>query len=101
MIIQKSIRDVFSLTVTEALWKKTPAKALKADGIALQIIDGEDAFLIDFHVTKGFAFRTTMILQYLDLARKTGGKEHVRKSFLVTKLMLDYPDLLKYVMENR
>ena len=46
-VIQKSIREGFGLTVTEALWKARPTIAGRAGGIVAQIRDGETGWLVD------------------------------------------------------
>lgn len=103
VIIQKSIREGFGLTVTEALWKGTPVVASNVGGIPIQITDGENGFLVEPRDTKGFADRIIEILQHPDLAKEMGGKarEKVRRNFLITRLLLDYLDLLKDVLDNR
>ncbi|MDY7030622.1 MAG: glycosyltransferase [Thermodesulfobacteriota bacterium] len=103
VVIQKSTREGFGLTVTEALWKGTPVVASNVGGIPLQITDGENGFLLDPDDTKGFANAIVEILKDRDLANDMGkkGKEHVRKKFLITRLLLDYMDLLKYILENQ
>ncbi|MEA3432812.1 MAG: glycosyltransferase [candidate division WOR-3 bacterium] len=101
VIIQKSIREGFGLTVTEALWKGKPVAASNVGGIPLQIKDDESGFLLEPNDTKGFADRIVRILQNPDMAEEMGrkGKEIVRKNFLLTRLLLDYLDLLKDMME--
>lgn len=96
VIIQKSIKEGFGLVVTEALWKGTPVVASNVGGIPLQIIDGENGFLLDPHDNQGFADRIITILHDPDLSREMGkrGREHVRKNFLITRLLMDYLDLL-------
>ncbi len=101
VIIQKSIKEGFGLTVTEALWKGTPVVASNVGGISLQIKDGENGFLVDPYDTRGFADRIISILQNPEIAEKTGkaGKEVVRRNFLITKLLSDYLDLLNDLIE--
>jgi trehalose synthase len=101
VIIQKSIREGFGLTVTEALWKGTPVVASNIGGIPLQIKYGENGFLVEPHDTEGFADRVIQILQNPDLAEEMGkkGKEVVRKNFLITRLLSDYLDLLNDIIE--
>lgn len=96
VIIQKSIKEGFGLVVAEALWKGTPVVASNVGGIPLQIMDGENGFLVDPHDNQGFADRIIRILQDPDLSKEMGrkGKEHVRKNFLITRLLMDYLDLL-------
>lgn len=100
VIIQKSIKEGFGLTVTEALWKETPVVASNVGGIPLQISDGENGFLIDVIDKKGFAERVIDILQHPDLAKEIGkkGKEKVCNKFLITRLLSDYLDLLTEVL---
>ena len=101
VIIQKSVREGFGLTVTEALWKGKPVAASDVGGIPLQIKDGENGFLLEPDDIKGFSNRIIEILQNPGLAEEMGrkGKEIVRKNFLITRLLSDYLDLLKDIME--
>ena len=100
VIIQKSIREGFGLTVTEALWKGTPVVASNIGGIKLQIKDGINGFLLDPHDIDGFAKRVIQILKDKELAARIGskGKESVRKNFLITRLLIQYLDLLREVL---
>ncbi|MBN1899992.1 glycosyltransferase [Candidatus Sumerlaeota bacterium] len=101
VIIQKSIKEGFGLTVTEALWKETPVVASNVGGIPLQIKDGENGFLLEPNDERGFANRIVEILENPDMARELGkkGKEYVRKNFLITRLLMDYLDLLREVLQ--
>ncbi len=96
VIIQKSIKEGFGLTVTEALWKGKPVVASNVGGITLQIKDGENGFLVAPYDVKGFAERIIKILQNPELAEEMGkkGKETVRENFLITRLLSDYLELL-------
>jgi len=96
VIIQKSIREGFGLTVTEALWKGKPVVASNIGGIPLQIKDGESGFLVEPHDVEGFADRIVHILRNPSLAEKLGknGKENIKEKFLITRLLSDYLDLL-------
>ncbi len=95
VIIQKSLREGFGLTVTEALWKERPVIASDVGGISLQIQDGENGYLLDPCDTEGFAERTVECLKYPSLAEELGkkGKETVREKFLITRILTDYLDL--------
>ncbi|GAH66156.1 unnamed protein product, partial [marine sediment metagenome] len=99
VIIQKSLKEGFGLTVTEALWKGKPVVASNVGGIPLQIADGENGFLVEPYDTKGFADRIIKILQNPRLAEEMGkkSKEIVRNNFLITRLLLDYLDLLNEI----
>lgn len=96
VIIQKSIREGFGLTVTEALWKETPVVASNVGGIPLQITNGENGFLLESDDKDGFADKIVELLKNPRLAKEMGrkGKETVRGKFLVTRILLDYLDLL-------
>lgn len=95
VVIQKSIREGFGLTVTEALWKGTPVVGSDVGGISLQL-SRENGFLHDPFDIDGFAETTVDILKNPELAREAGenGRECVRKNFLITRLLLDYVDML-------
>jgi len=101
VVIQKSIREGFGLTVAEALWKQTPVVASNIGGIPLQIIDGENGFLLEPFDTRGYAERIVQILTDPALEQKMGkkGKEHVRKNFLITRLLSDYLTVLNHVIK--
>ncbi len=96
VVIQKSIREGFGLTVTEALWKETPVLASNVGGIPLQMVDGETGYLIDPYDTKTGAERIVSLLQHPDEAKRMGtaGKELVRKKFLITRHLYDDLKLL-------
>ncbi|MBN2199155.1 MAG: glycosyltransferase [Candidatus Aminicenantes bacterium] len=102
VIIQKSLKEGFGLTVTEALWKAKPVVASNAGGIPLQIQDGVSGFLLDAKDEDGFADRIVRILENKDLGRRLGaaGREIVRKNYLITRLLSDYMDLLADVMKK-
>jgi len=101
VIVQKSIREGFGLTITEALWKKKPVVASNIGGIPIQVKDGENGFLVEPDDTKGFADRIIQILQNPKLAEQMGkkGKEVVRKNFLITRLLSDYLDLFNDIIK--
>jgi trehalose synthase len=96
VIIQKSLREGFGLTVTEALWKGQPVVASNVGGIALQIADGKSGFLVDPYDNSTFAERVIQLLDDEALAKSLGraGKEHVREHYLITRLLKDWLDLL-------
>ena len=93
VVIQKSIREGFGLTVTEALWKGRPVVAGKVGGIPLQITDGVSGFLVTS--PDDTAQRTTEILRDPELAKRLGraGKEHTRERFLTPRLLRDWLQL--------
>jgi trehalose synthase len=95
VIIQKSIKEGFGLTVTEALWKEKPVVGSDVGGISIQIKDGENGFLSDPFDEKGFADRIIQLLQDPELSKKFGekGKKTVIDKFLITRLMIEHLDL--------
>lgn len=100
VIVQKSLREGFGLTVTEGLWKAKPVVASRVGGIPLQIEDGETGFLVEPNDTEGFARRIVEVLKDPDSAHALGtaGRETVRQRFLITRLVSDYLDLLNDIL---
>ncbi len=100
VIIQKSIKEGFGLTVAEALWKGTPVVASNVGGIPSQIIDGQNGFLVEPTDNQGFADRIIEILSNPSLAKELGekGKETVKNKFLITRLLIDYLNLFNYLL---
>jgi trehalose synthase len=89
LVLQKSLREGFGLTVTEALWKGRPTIAANVGGIPLQIHDGETGFLVNS--VEEAARRCDDVLADPELGRRLGrtGKEHVRRNFLMPRLLRD------------
>ncbi len=87
IIIQKSLREGFGLTVTEALWKRKPVVASAVGGIPAQIIHKHTGLLA--HSVEGAAFQIRFLLSNPAFAQKLGeqGHEHVREHFLITGQM--------------
>lgn len=92
--LQKSIREGFGLTVTEALWKGRPTVAGNVGGIPLQIEDGVSGFLVDS--PSECAQRCLEILRDPGLGKQLGreGKEHARRQFLTPRLLRDWLKLI-------
>jgi trehalose synthase len=88
--LQKSIREGFGLTVTEALWKGRPTVAGNVGGIPLQIEDGVSGYLVDSSAE--CAQRCLEILRDPGLGKQLGrmGKEHARREFLSPRLLRDW-----------
>ncbi len=88
--MQKSTREGFGLTVTEALWKGRATIGGDVGGIPLQIVDGESGFLVSS--VEEAAQRSLEILADPALAARLGkaGKEHARKHFLSPRLLRDW-----------
>jgi trehalose synthase len=90
VVIQKSTREGFGLTVTEALWKGKPFVGGDVGGIPLQVQDEQTGYLVS--TVEDCARRSIEILQDPDAARALGrrGKEHVRTHFLTPRYLRDY-----------
>jgi len=90
VIIQKSLREGFGLTVTEALWKAKPVIATATGGIPLQITHKYSGILT--HSIDGTAYWMKQLLNAPDYARWLGqnGREHVRHNFLLIRQLRDY-----------
>ncbi len=94
VILQKSIREGFGLTVAEAMWKGTPVIGGNAGGIRCQIEDGVNGFLVSS--VEQAAARMVELLKNEKLRREMGerARETVRKKFLMSRYVEDYLDLL-------
>ncbi len=92
--LQKSIREGFGLTVSEALWKGRPTIGGNVGGIPLQIEDGVSGYLVDS--PEQCAERCVEILRNPELGKNLGrqGKEHARRNFLTPRLLRDWLRLL-------
>jgi len=90
VVIQKSTREGFGLTVTEAIWKGRPFIGGNVGGIPLQIENGISGYLVDS--VDACAARTLDILRDPALGKALGrrGKEHVRQHFLTPRYLRDY-----------
>ena len=100
IVLQKSLKEGFGLTVSEAMWKRKPVIGGAAGGIPLQIINGVTGFLV--HSIEGTSFRIRQILNNPDMAKRMGetGREYVRNNFLITRQVRDYLAVW-YSMENK
>jgi trehalose synthase len=90
VVMQKSLREGFGLTVTEALWKGRATVAGNVGGIPLQIIDGETGYLASS--PEEAADRALRVLSDPALAKRLGraGKERARELFLTPRLLRDW-----------
>ena len=90
VVLQKSLREGFGLTVAEALWKSKPVIAGAVGGIPLQISHKYSGLLT--HTIEGTAFALKQLLQNPEYAKKLGenGRELIRKNFLITRHLRDY-----------
>jgi trehalose synthase len=90
IVIQKSLREGFGLTVSEALWKKKPVIASAVGGIPTQVIHKRTGLLA--HSVEGTAYQIRFLLSHPEIAAKLGehGHEHVKENFLITQKLKRY-----------
>jgi trehalose synthase len=100
VVFQKSIREGFGLTVSEAMWKGKAVVAGAAGGIPVQITHGVNGFLVNS--VEGAAFRARQLLNNPEMVKKMGenAREYVRKNFLITRQTRDYLSAW-YSIENK
>lgn len=100
IIIQKSVKEGFGLTVTEGLWKKKPVIGGNCGGIRLQVVNYQTGFLVD--TPEGAAERIRFLLQNTQLLQEMGEKGHrfVRENFLITRQLRDYLTLIIYLLQT-
>lgn len=102
VIIQKSLKEGFGLTVTEALYKGTPVVGSNIGGIVHQIKPGFNGYLHDPLDYSSFADSIVKILKDGELRRKLGdnGRRYVTENFLITRLLADWLDLFTAVLAS-
>lgn len=90
VIIQKSLKEGFGLTVSEALWKAKPVVASNVGGIPLQIKHKYSGLLC--HSVEGAAFSIKQLLNSPSYAKRLGenGREHIKNNFLITRHLKEY-----------
>ena len=90
VVIQKSLREGFGLTVSEALWKKKPVVASAVGGIPNQIIHKHTGLLA--HSVEGTAYQIRYLLSHPEIAARLGeqGHAHVKENFLITQNLKRY-----------
>jgi trehalose synthase len=90
IVIQKSLREGFGLTVSEALWKKKPVVASAVGGIPTQVIHRHTGLLA--HSVEGTAYQIRFLLAHPEIATRLGerGHEHVKENFLITQNLKRY-----------
>ena len=100
IVIQKSLREGFGLTVSEALWKKKPVVASAVGGIPTQVIHKHTGLLS--HSVEGTAYQIRFLLSHPEIAARLGqqGHEHVKENFLITKNLKSYITLFLKLMNG-
>ncbi len=98
IVIQKSLREGFGLTVTEGLWKKKPVVASAVGGIPTQVIHKRTGMLA--HSVEGTAYQIRFLLSNPAIAARLGeqGHQHVREHFLITSNAKRYLTLFLYLL---
>jgi trehalose synthase len=99
-VLQKSIKEGFGLTVTEALWKTRPTVAGRVGGIVDQIQDGETGWLVDSSMDCAEACKEILDDPAAARARALRGKEYVRRNFLTPRLLRDWLVLFNRLLGN-
>jgi trehalose synthase len=94
LVLQKSLREGFGLTVTEALWKNRPVIGGDTGGITLQVVDRHTGYLVN--TPEGAAFRIRYLLSRPNLITEMGkkGRKLVRENFLLTRHLREYMTLM-------
>ncbi len=100
VVLQKSLKEGFGLTVAEAMWKGTPVIGGKVGGIVHQIEDGVNGFLVS--TVEEAAKRIVQLVKDEDLRQEFGskGRETVKAKFLIIRYLEQYLDLLNSVEIN-
>ncbi|HHO76363.1 MAG TPA: glycosyltransferase [Deltaproteobacteria bacterium] len=101
IVLQKSTREGFGLTVTEAMWKGKPVIGGDTGGIRLQVINHHTGFLVN--TPEGAALRIRYLLKRREKLQKMGEKAHrfVLENFLITRHLREYLTLMVAVMFKR
>src|SRR5438876_4715869 len=100
VVVQKSIREGFGLTVTEALWKTRPTVAGRVGGIVAQVQDGETGWLVDSSLEGAEACLAILRDPLEARQRALRGKEFVRRNFLMPRLLRDWLVLFNLLAGN-
>ena len=98
VILQKSIKEGFGLTVAEAMWKSKPVIGGAVGGITVQIIYGQTGFTVNS--VEGCAYRIRHLLNNPDVLADMGqkAKEYTRRNFLITRHLCDYLALMIHLL---
>jgi len=100
VVLQKSLREGFGLTVTEALWKYKPVVGGDTGGIRLQVIDRFNGFRV--RTPEGAALRIRYLLHHHEKAKRMGQNAHnfVKDNFLITQQVRNYLALMMSLKEG-
>jgi len=97
IVLQKSLREGFGLTVAEAMWKGKPVIGGFTGGITVQLVYGVTGFTVNS--VEGTAFRIHYLLDNPEAMARMGqdAREFVRRNFLITRHLGDYLALMSYM----
>jgi trehalose synthase len=100
-VLQKSLKEGFGLTVSEAMWKKKPVIGGNVGGIRIQVINHHTGFLVDS--PEGAALRIRYLLHNSNKIEEMGykAKEFVRENFLITRHLREYLTLIYSLLQNK
>jgi len=100
IVLQKSIKEGFGLTVTEALWKGKPVIGGDAGGIRLQVVNHQTGFLVN--TAEGAALRIRYLLKHRDRLKEIGetARNFVLENYLLTRHIREYLTLMVAVVGN-
>ncbi|HKQ62115.1 MAG TPA: glycosyltransferase [Candidatus Polarisedimenticolaceae bacterium] len=100
LVLQKSLREGFGLTVTEAMWKGKPVIGGDTGGIVLQVVNGYTGYRV--HTPEGAAFRIRYLLARPQRAEEMGrrARRYVRENFLLTRHLREYLTLMLGLREG-
>ncbi|MGB2630305.1 MAG: glycosyltransferase [Candidatus Omnitrophota bacterium] len=98
IVLQKSLKEGFGLTVAEAMWKGKPVIGGAVGGITMQIIYGRTGYVINS--VEGCAYRIRYLLNNPAVAKKMGenAKDYTRRNFLITRHLCDYLALMSVAL---
>ncbi|MBN2482788.1 MAG: glycosyltransferase [Candidatus Omnitrophica bacterium] len=100
VILQKSTKEGFGLTVAEAMWKGKPVIGGAVGGITVQIVYGRTGFTVNS--VEGCAYRIRYLLNNQEAAARIGenAKEYTRRNFLITRHLSDYLALMVFFLQG-
>jgi trehalose synthase len=101
IVLQKSLREGFGLTVTEAMWKGKPVIGGDTGGIRIQVVNHKTGFLVN--TPEGAALRARYLLFHRDLLLDMGenARSFVRENFLLTRHLREYLTVMVSLLHGR
>ena len=101
IVFQKSLKEGFGLTVTEAMWKGKPVIGGDTGGIRIQVVNHQTGFLVN--TPEGAALRARYLLFHRGLLREMGekGMDFVRENFLLTRHLREYLTLMVSLLHGQ